>query len=538
MGDARAEEEGGERAPSWYLTREEIERDSPSRRDGVCAAKEAELRATYCSFIRDVCIRLQLPQITIATAILLCHRFYLRQSHAKNEWQTIATVCVFLASKIEDTPCSLKHVVIVAYETMYRKNPDAAKRIHQEEVLAKQKALILVGETLLLSTIRFDFNIQHPYEPLKLALNNLGISQKEVRQLAMSFINDTLPTTLVVQFKPHFIAAGSLFHAAKFHNFALPSQDGKDGKVWWNVFDVAPKQLQAVIQQMTELFKKRDPCSMVSLNKPVPTPTPTPTDNHQIKPPPTPALMDKQKIKPIPAPTLTDRHQRIRTSDPALRHTQSSVSSFSSSKTEASRCVSVGSSFDKPTSSLASNEENRYWRTDEENQHRQRMNEENQYRRMNEENQHRRMNEQNQHRRTDGENQYRRRMNEENQHRRTNEQNQHRRTYEEYQHRQTNDEYQYRRTNEEKQYRKTNEEKQYGRTHTNHNLVPVDQRIEKQSYRGTLKADRGYHATIIMDLTRQKRRIQEVGRLPAPVYISDTNDWRIGSLKKQKLDRR
>ncbi|RCV05604.1 hypothetical protein SETIT_1G096500v2 [Setaria italica] len=554
--DGDAWEGGGGRARSWYLSREEIERGSPSRRDGVGAAKEAELRATYCCFIRDVCTRLQLPQITVATAILLCHRFYLRQSHAKNEWQTIATVCIFLASKIEDTPCLLKHVVIAAYETMYRKNPDAAKRIHQEEVFAKQKDLILVGETLLLSTIRFDFNIQHPYEPLKLALKNLGICQKEVRQRAMSFINDTLPTTLVVQFKPHFIAAGSLFHAAKFHNFVLPSQNGK---VWWNEFDVAPKQLQAVIQQMSELlFKKRDPCSMVSANKPVPTPIPTPTpmDKHQIKPPPTPALMDKQTIKPIPTPTLTDRQQKIRTPAPALRHTQSSMRSFSSSNTKASSCVTVGSSFDKLTSSSASNEENRYRWTDEENQYRQRTDKENQYRRTNEQNQYRWTDEQNQHRRTDEQNQYRRRTNEENQHRRTYEQNQHRRTYEENQHRQTYEENQHRRmneekqcwrvneekqcrqTNEENQYRRTNEENQYQRTHTNHNLVPVDQRIEKPSYRGTLKVDRGYRATIIMDLTRKKRRIQEVGRFPAPVYISDTNDWRIGSLKKQKLERR
>lgn len=93
MGAARGEEDGegrcGERCPSWYVSREEIESGSPSRRDGVSAAKEAELRATYCSFIRDVCIRLRLPQITMATAIMLCHRFYLRQSHAKNEWQVM-----------------------------------------------------------------------------------------------------------------------------------------------------------------------------------------------------------------------------------------------------------------------------------------------------------------------------------------------------------------------------------------------------------------------------------------------------------------
>ncbi|KAF9624885.1 hypothetical protein IFM89_015439 [Coptis chinensis] len=27
------------------------------------------------------------PQLTIATAMVLCHRFYLRQSHAKSDWQ-------------------------------------------------------------------------------------------------------------------------------------------------------------------------------------------------------------------------------------------------------------------------------------------------------------------------------------------------------------------------------------------------------------------------------------------------------------------
>jgi cyclin T len=43
----------------------------------------------------------------------------------------------------------------------------------------------------LLSTIRYDFNIQHPYEPLKVALKNLGISQKEVKQAAINLINDT-----------------------------------------------------------------------------------------------------------------------------------------------------------------------------------------------------------------------------------------------------------------------------------------------------------------------------------------------------------
>lgn len=53
-----------------------------------------------------------------------------------------------------------------------------------------------------------------------------------------------LRTALVVQFKPHYIAAGALHLAAKFHDVTLPSEQGK---VWWHQFDVAPRQLQGTV---------------------------------------------------------------------------------------------------------------------------------------------------------------------------------------------------------------------------------------------------------------------------------------------------
>jgi len=45
---------------SWYFTREELEKFSPSRKDGITENKESEIRHLYCSFIRDVGIRLKL----------------------------------------------------------------------------------------------------------------------------------------------------------------------------------------------------------------------------------------------------------------------------------------------------------------------------------------------------------------------------------------------------------------------------------------------------------------------------------------------
>lgn len=50
-----------------------------------------------------------------------------------------------------------------------------------------------------------------------------------------------LHTTLCLQYKPHYIAAGSIFLAAKILKVKLPKEKGR---VWWMQFDVAPKRLE------------------------------------------------------------------------------------------------------------------------------------------------------------------------------------------------------------------------------------------------------------------------------------------------------
>lgn len=240
---------------SWYWNKKVIENCSPSRADGIDLAKESQLRMLYCSFIQDIGMMLRVPQVTIATAIMFCHRFYLHQSHAKNEWQTIATVCMFLASKVEDTPCHLNKVVKIAYETMYQRDYVAAQRINKTEVFEKQKSLILLAERLVLRTIRYDFNVRHPYKPLVEGLRKLKIDKKNVRQTAWNFVNDWLRTTICLQFEPNYIAAGSIFLSAKHHNVKL--SPGDDGCTWWQVLNVVPFKFDAVLRQMKEVLSSK-----------------------------------------------------------------------------------------------------------------------------------------------------------------------------------------------------------------------------------------------------------------------------------------
>ncbi|KAJ4958851.1 hypothetical protein NE237_025962 [Protea cynaroides] len=252
-------EDGGR----WYFSRKEIEDNSPSRRDGIDLKKETYLRKSYCTFLQDLGMRLKVPQVTIATAIIFCHRFFLRQSHSKNDRRTIATVCMFLAGKVEETPRPLKDVILVSYEIIYKKDPAAVQRIKQKAVYEQQKELILLGERVLLATLGFDLNVQHPYKPLVEAIKKFKVAQNALAQVAWNFVNDGLRTSLCLQFKPHHIAAGAIFLAAKFLKVKLPS-DGE--KVWWQEFDVTPRQLEEVSNQMLELYEQnRVPLSQGSV---------------------------------------------------------------------------------------------------------------------------------------------------------------------------------------------------------------------------------------------------------------------------------
>ncbi|KAH9602779.1 hypothetical protein KSS87_023066 [Heliosperma pusillum] len=257
-GSHRMSQERSEDGGRWYFSRKEIEDHSPSRSDGIDLKKEAYLRKSYCTFLQDLGMRLKVPQVTIATAIIFCHRFFLRQSHAKNDRRTVATACMFLGGKVEETPRPLKDVIIVSYEIIHKKDPAAAQKIKQKvlfctEVYAQQKELILVGERLVLATLAFDLNVQHPYKPLVEAIKKFKVAQNALAQVAWNFVNDGLRTSLCLQFMSHHIAAGAIFLAAKFLKVKLPS-DGD--KVWWQEFDVTPRQLEEVSNQMLELYEQ------------------------------------------------------------------------------------------------------------------------------------------------------------------------------------------------------------------------------------------------------------------------------------------
>ncbi|GAB4851113.1 hypothetical protein Ancab_030407 [Ancistrocladus abbreviatus] len=232
-----------------FMSREEIERCSPSRKDGIDALHETRLRYSYCAFIQNLGMRLELPQTTVGTAMVLCHRFFVRRSHACHDRYLIGTAALFLAAKSEETPRPLNNVLRASCEILHKQDVTTLSYMLPIDWFEQYQERLIEAEQLILTTLNFELDVQHPFDPLTSILNKLGLSQSLLVTMALNLVSAGLRSSLWLQFKPQNIAAGAAYLAAKLLNYDLNSCQGI-----WREFDTTPVILNDIVQQLMELL--------------------------------------------------------------------------------------------------------------------------------------------------------------------------------------------------------------------------------------------------------------------------------------------
>jgi len=166
------------------------------------------------------------PQLAIATAIIFYHRFYSWDSRRlvwgnRYDRLRIASTCLFLAGKVEESPKKIKAVVIEAYKAQHRKQvgPEPASQEFWE--LMEQ---ILVCERILLQTLNFDLTVEHAYSPMVAYVKSIK-GTRDLAQVAWNFINDSLRTTIALHYTPQHVAASAVYLASQHLGVAVPTKD-------------------------------------------------------------------------------------------------------------------------------------------------------------------------------------------------------------------------------------------------------------------------------------------------------------------------
>uniref|UniRef100_A0A8B9Y7Z9 Cyclin-K n=1 Tax=Bos mutus grunniens TaxID=30521 RepID=A0A8B9Y7Z9_BOSMU len=268
--------------PCWYWDKKDLAH-TPSQLEGLDPATEARYRREGARFIFDVGTRLGLHYDTLATGIIYFHRFYMFHSFKQFPRYVTGACCLFLAGKVEETPKKCKDIIKTARSLL--------NDVQFGQFGDDPKEEVMVLERILLQTIKFDLQVEHPYQfLLKYAKQLKGDKNKiqKLVQMAWTFVNDSLCTTLSLQWEPEIIAVAVMYLEGRLCKFEIQEWTSKPMyRRWWEQFvqDVPVDVLEDICHQILDLYSQG--------KQQMPHHTP-----HQLQQPP--SLQPTPQVAPVP----------------------------------------------------------------------------------------------------------------------------------------------------------------------------------------------------------------------------------------------
>ncbi|XP_016415506.1 cyclin-T2-like [Sinocyclocheilus rhinocerous] len=236
----------------WLFTREQLE-NTPSRRCGVEPDRELSYRQQAANLIQDMGQRLNVSQLTINTAIVYMHRFYMLNSFMKFHRNIISPTTLFLAAKVEEQPRKLEHVIKVAHACL---NPQDPPLDTKSNVYLQQAQELVLLETIVLQTLGFEITIDHPHTDV-VRCSQLVRASKDLAQTSYFMATNSLHlTTFCLQHKPTVVACVCIHLACKWSNWEIPVSS--DGKHWWEYVDrsVTLQLLDDLTHEILQILEK------------------------------------------------------------------------------------------------------------------------------------------------------------------------------------------------------------------------------------------------------------------------------------------
>ncbi|CAG9764355.1 unnamed protein product [Ceutorhynchus assimilis] len=240
--------------PGWYFDKQEL-KHTPSGAAGLDYKTEMRYRKEGARFIIDTGMKMDLGYNTTATGVVYYHRFYMFHSFQQFPRFVTACCCLFLAGKVEETPKKCKDIIKIAKALLADNKFATFGSDPKEEVMTLER--------VLLQTIKFDLQVEHPYLYLlryaKCLKGDKAKLQKMV-QMAWTFVNDSLCTTLSLQWQPEIIAVALMYLAGKLSKFEVVDWVGRNPAHlrWWDMFveDVTMDLLEDICHQVLDLYSQ------------------------------------------------------------------------------------------------------------------------------------------------------------------------------------------------------------------------------------------------------------------------------------------
>lgn len=225
------------------LTKQQIER-SPSVADHIPFAEELRLRRALTIFLLKTGGLLELPILTICTSCAFFQRFFSQCSFAKHNPHVIAQACLMLAAKAEENSRRVRDVVNTT-EALRKQDKDSTQE--PQEYWGTKEAVIRC-EQMLLRVFAFDLDLKHPHHYVLHFIRDLE-GAEEVASVSWCILNDSLCTTLCLQYRPEPIACAAIYLAGE-----MIGEQVSHGE-WWEKFDTSRVELEDIAHQLADMYE-------------------------------------------------------------------------------------------------------------------------------------------------------------------------------------------------------------------------------------------------------------------------------------------
>jgi cyclin T len=136
----------------------------------------------------------KLDRVAIATAMVMFHQFYAKHSFSEHDRFEVAMACILLAAKTEESPQKLNTIISECHKLKVRgmqagrnssteQQPSKAMMLDPKgEEFMKLKERILLLERVILHTIGFELEIEHPHKFLQ-GQTSLLVSTQQIEYI-------------------------------------------------------------------------------------------------------------------------------------------------------------------------------------------------------------------------------------------------------------------------------------------------------------------------------------------------------------------
>ncbi|KAI9028284.1 cyclin-like protein [Phycomyces nitens] len=234
----------------WLFTREELMQVPSIVNDGMSVADELRKREFGSELIQNIGCRIELPQITVATACVYFHRFYARESFRTYDATNMAATCVYLACKVEESSRKLGDVVTALMHGRFNQTKHAEEKTKYQ---VQCRDTILSNETTLLEILCFDLTVDNPHQLMIELAEEIRAPDNAV-QAGWTFANDSLRRPICLLYDPQMIAAACLLMGYHITDEDFPVD--KD-TIWGQILHQDPEILHEIIETLARPSNER-----------------------------------------------------------------------------------------------------------------------------------------------------------------------------------------------------------------------------------------------------------------------------------------